>query len=151
MKLLSLICCIASILFVLFTKHSETLFLGESQYCYNYGFPFRIFITDSNNNILHIYGVNIIFNLIALLPLFLPLSLCKLNQNLQRINNTLIFTFCLYVITALFFPWSCKKYISFLSLLLYSLWSVWFVFLFFYFIIKHKGISIMYCKLFSRH
>ena len=138
MKLLSLIYYIISMIFTFFTKHSEILFLGENQYCYNYGFPFRVFIIDSNNDILHIDTINIIFNFVALLPLILPMSLCKLNQKLQRTNNALIFIFCLYVIIALCLPWNYKKYIYSLALLLYGLWSAWFIFLSFYFIVKHK-------------
>ena len=138
MKLLSLMFYIVSILFILFSKHSETLFLGESQYCYNYGFPFRVFITDFNNNLLHIFGINIIFNLIALLPLISPMLLCTLNQKFKKFNNILIFIFCLYVAVVASLQWSHKKYIYSFTLIMYGGWSAWFIFLCFYHIRKYK-------------
>jgi hypothetical protein len=137
-KIFSLIYFIVCMLFIIFTKNSEILFLGENQYCYNYGFPFRTFITDFNNKILHIYTMNIIYNFIASVPLISLLLLCKLTQKFKKINNVLLFMFSLYSLITFFLPWSYKKYIYSFALLMYGLLFVWFIFLFFYFILQLK-------------
>ena len=74
----------AGIAFILFTKHSEVIYLGESGYCFNYGFPLRCFITDPDNCVIHVYAENIFLDILFLLPVFFPVALCLCRKKFSQ-------------------------------------------------------------------
>ena len=141
MEIIPLIFGIVIIIFVLFTKHSEVIFLGEDQYCYNYGFPLRSFITNSDNFIIHIYTANIIINILLLFPVFLSVLLCFIKNKFTNTNQAIVIIFSFLTIFIAFLSWNLKCYIFYFAMILYSIGIIWFIFLAFYFIRRKLSIN----------
>ena len=99
----------AGIAFILFTKHSEVIYLGESGYCFNYGFPLRCFITDPDNCVIHVYAENIFLDILFLLPVFLPVVLCLCRKNFSPMDHVFAAVFCSGAALTVFLPWRFKS------------------------------------------
>ena len=121
--------CFVGILYAFSTKNSEVIFLGEGLFCYNYGFPLRVIITDPNNSMLHIYTLNIILNILLLFPIAAATLLAQQTKKYLRINKTIAILFCLTVFFNLFLTWEYKKTIYCCSIVFYVIWLNWFIFL----------------------
>ena len=128
-KALLVLLCLASVVFALFTKHSEVIFMGDSRYCYNYGFPLCSFVTDSNDSVIHIHALNIVINILLLSPVFISTALCSFFKNCLKINKIITCIFLLMAAFMLALPWDHKKYVYCCAVILYCIWLIWFSFL----------------------
>ena len=128
-KIIFLILYLTSIIYLVFTKNSEVMFLGDNFYYYNYGFPLRCFITDQNNSVIHIYTSNVLLNILLLFPLISSTLLSLKLKKYIIFNNAISILFSLTVIFTLFLTWQYKKIIYSCAIVLYFIWLFWFVFL----------------------
>ena len=113
-KIINFILIIAGIGFILFAKHSMILFMGDEQYHYVYGFPFRCLVTTANNSVVHIYFFNIALNILCLFPMGITLFICHGNAIYRGIylRFGIIFgiIFCLSAVSSICLPWTLKGY-----------------------------------------
>lgn len=124
-RLLQYLFRIVIIVFILFTKNSTVIFMGDDQPCCNYGFPLRSFITGAYGSALHIFSLNIFANIIFFLPMFCLSFPGFLKKKYQKANNVLIILFCMGAFTLLL-PWKYRSF-SFCSVIIfYLLLLIWF-------------------------